>query len=69
MHIISHSTSSFLTGVIGRIGLAQIIKRAWSGIRTGQRQMKSLVLGVRWGQKRGIFFSLGFHTTIFQAKI
>jgi ribonuclease HI len=54
----------------GRTGLTQIIRKAWSGIRRGPKLIKALVLAVyKLGSKSRQSFSLGIHTTVFQAKI
>jgi len=49
MHIIGHSRSR----VNGKMGLAQIIKEAWSGVQTDPKQIKVLVLGcTKWAEIR-----------------
>jgi hypothetical protein len=54
----------------GRKGLTQIIRKAWSGIRRGPKLIKALVLAVyKLSSKKRPNFSLGTHTTVFQAKI
>jgi len=50
------------------MSLPQKRKGAWSGIWMGPRLDEGTGAGVyRWDLRKGIAFSLVFHTTIFQA--
>jgi ribonuclease HI len=52
------------------MGSTQTTKLAWSGTQMGPRSTKALVLGcIDGGLRRGHSFSLGLHTTVFQAEI
>jgi len=44
-------------------------RRAWSGTQTGPRPIKTMVLGCIDGAQERHGFSLGLHTTVFQAEI
>lgn len=65
MDIISHSRSSFLTSMIGRMSLTHVKKEVWSGIWTGPRQTPTMTPGCTNGvQKMVHSFSLGLHTKV-----
>ena len=53
MPITSHSQSTSLANVNGKMGSTQTVKEAWSGIHTGPIPIKSLVLGCINGLKKG----------------
>jgi hypothetical protein len=56
--------------VNGIIGSTQIIKGDWSGIeREGSKTNKVTGAGVNSWLKKGLQFSLGLHTTVFQAEL
>ena len=60
----------FPISVTGRTGLTQTIKYAWSVVWIGWRPMKALVSRcINGAWKKGHNFSLGLHTTVFQAEI
>jgi len=55
--------------VNGRTGSAQTTKVAWSGIQTGPRPVKALVLGCTEWALREHTCNLGLQSTVFQAEI
>jgi hypothetical protein len=70
MYFISHSRFISLRSMSDRMDLIQIIKEAWSGTRTGPRPIEGTGAGVyKWSSRKGHSFSLGLHTTVFQAEI
>jgi hypothetical protein len=70
MHTTSHSWLSSLTNVSGRRGSTQTIKRGLVWYTHGSKTNNGTGAGVyKWGLRRGHSFSLGFHTTVFQAEI
>ena len=53
MHTTSHSQSSFLTSVNGRMCSHQILNGTWSGTWTGPRPVRVMALGFIDGAQEG----------------
>jgi len=64
MYTTSHSWSSYLTNVNGRMGSTHKTKGAWSGTQIGSRPIKALVLGLEKGAQASLLGSTPRHSRL-----